>query len=124
MMHLPTSAHAGRMTAVMRAVRAQPQPKVLRVGMLVEGRIVEERIVKDGSFPLEGARFEKTPSGYRLAWSRGTVGRVALAGQIIDLTGEGEIALTDDARGKIVLGKVTLLFQLVEPPPAQAKPQV
>ncbi len=124
MMHLPTSAQTGRMTAVMRAVRVEPQPKILRVGILVEGRIVEERIVKQGSFPLEGARFERTDAGYRLEWSRGITGRIALAGKIIDLAGEGSLLLTDDARGKIHLGRVTLLFQLVEPPPAQARPQL
>lgn len=111
------------MTAVMRAVRAVPQPKVLRVGMLVDGRIVEERIVKD-SFVLEGARFDHTNDGYRLTWSRGVTGRVAIQGRIVDLSAEGSLPLGDDVRGKIVLPRLTLLFQLVDPPPATSRPQL
>jgi hypothetical protein len=122
-MHMHTSTQTGRMTAVMRAVRAQPQAKVLRVGMLVEGRIVEERIVKE-SFVHEGVRFEHGKDGYRLVWSRGITGRVAIDGRIVDLSGEGSLALDDDARGKVVVGKLSLLFQLVEPPPAQSRPQL
>jgi hypothetical protein len=123
-MHLHTSTQQpGRMTAVMRAVRAQPQAKVLRVGMLVEGRIVEERIVKE-SFVLEGARFERTKDGHRLTWSKGVTGRVAIDGRIIELSGEGSLPLGEDVRGKIVLSRVTLLFQLVEPPPATSRPQL
>src|SRR5207302_291718 len=123
MMPFPT-AQPGRMTSVMRAVRAQPQAKVLRVGMLVEGRIVEERIVKTGDFEVEGATFQRTTDGYRLHWTNGAKGRIAAGGRIVDLAGQGSIALGEDARGKIVVGRVTLLFQLVEPPPAQARPQL
>ena len=35
----------GQMTAVMRAV-AQTGPKVLRIGLVREGRVIEERIIK------------------------------------------------------------------------------
>lgn len=123
-MHLHTSTQPGRMTAVMRAVRTQlqPLPKVLRVGMLVEGRIVEERIVKE-TFTLEGATFERTKTGYRLSYS-GVTGRIAIGKTITDLHGQGTVSLPDDARGKIVLGRVTLLFQLVEQPPATSRPQL
>lgn len=92
--------------------------------MLVEGRIVEERIVKD-SFVLEGARFDRTKDGHRLTWSKGVTGRIAIdGGRIVELAGEGSLALGDDVRGKVVLQRVTLLFQLVEAPPATSRPQL
>src|SRR5439155_170974 len=57
-------------------------------------------------------------------WTNGAKGRIAAGGRIVDLAGQGSLALGEDARGKIVVGRVTLLFQLVEPPPAQARPQL
>lgn len=126
MMHLPTPARAGRMTAVMRAVNAPaPAEKILRVATLLGGSIVDERLVRDGSVAIgELASFERTRAGYRLRWSRGAKGRVATSGAVIELSGEGSIALDADARGKITVGVETVLFQLVAPPPPQAKPRL
>ena len=36
----------GQMTAVMRAVAQQTGPKVLRIGLVQSGRVIEERIIK------------------------------------------------------------------------------
>ena len=35
-----------------------------------------------------------------------------------------QVPLSDEARGKIVVGETTFLFQFVAPPPAQPKPQL
>src|SRR5262249_39611733 len=35
-----------------------------------------------------------------------------------------QVKLTDDARGKVVVGETTFLFQFVAPPPVQPRPQL
>ena len=35
-----------------------------------------------------------------------------------------QVKLTDDSRGKVVVGETTFLFQFVAPPPLQPKPQL
>ena len=35
-----------------------------------------------------------------------------------------QLKLTEDARGKVVVGDTTFLFQFVAPPPVQPKPQL
>jgi hypothetical protein len=40
------SGRPGQMTAVMRAMQQSTGPKVLRIGLVAAGRILEERIVK------------------------------------------------------------------------------
>ena len=40
------SGRPGQMTAVMRAMQQATGPKVLRIGLVAAGRILEERIVK------------------------------------------------------------------------------
>ena len=39
----------GRMTAVMRAVRAEDAQKILRVAIVERGRVVDERLVRPGA---------------------------------------------------------------------------
>src|SRR5690606_20925800 len=63
-------------------------------------------------------------------------GRVGLAGgvqQLEDLRTSGgarkaqgyyQVKLTDNSRGKVVIGDTTLLFQFVVPPPIQPRPQL
>ena len=49
-MNQPGAQHGasrpGQMTAVMRAMQQATGPKVLRIGLVASGRILEERIVK------------------------------------------------------------------------------
>ena len=40
------SGRPGQMTAVMRAVAQQAGPKVLRIGLVQSGRVIEERVIK------------------------------------------------------------------------------
>ncbi len=135
------------MTAVMRAAHVASGPRVLRIGVVRGGRIVEERVIKSRAtvtigvseramflvdeahadmeevFPL----FERVGDGYRLNVARGMHGRVALEGGVVDLAcrdAPRSLTLTDDARGKVVHGALTLLFQFVASPPAAPRPEL
>ena len=139
----------------MRAAQAPLAPNVplvLRIGVVRQGRIVEERVIKqrnavsigtseDATFVcgLPTAKHElfaraakgKNPkeSGYVLRFAPGMTGRVALASEVTTLDalrarGIEEVALDDDSRGKVTVGETTFLFQFVRPPPAQARPQL
>jgi hypothetical protein len=141
----------GQMTAVMRAMQQSTGPKVLRIGLVAAGRILEERIVKQrtsvtvgpseksmfvvqANLPPQFKLFELIGSDYYLNFLDGMTGRVALASGITDLValkGQAkrvgpayQIRLTEEARGKIVIGEMTFLFQFVAPPPVQPRPQL
>jgi hypothetical protein len=140
------------MTAVMRAVAATG-PKVLRIGVVQSGRVSEERIIKQrthvtvgpseknmfvistSSVPATFRIFELIGNDYHLNFLDGMTGRIALPTGISDLavlkgqarrTSQGayQIRLTEDSRGKVVIGDTTFLFQFVAPPPIQPKPQL
>ncbi|MEO6420025.1 MAG: energy transducer TonB, partial [Polyangiaceae bacterium] len=142
----------GQMTAVMRAVTQQTGPKVLRIGLVQAGRVVEERIIKQRTsvtigqsersmfviqsqnVPAQFKLFELVGSDYYLNFVDGMSGRVALATGISDiaaLRGQArrvgnayQVKLSEEARGKIVVGDTTFLFQFVAPPPPQPRPQL
>jgi hypothetical protein len=146
------SQRPGQMTAVMRAVAATG-PKVLRIGVVQGGKVTEERIIKQrvhvtvgpneknlfvvasGSLPPSFRLFELVGNDYHLNFLDGMSGRVALPTGISDLNvlrgqsrrtpqGAYQVRLTEDSRGKVVIGDVTFLFQFVAPPPVQPKPQL
>src|SRR6516164_5975666 len=141
----------GQMTAVMRAMQQSSGPKVLRIGLVTSGRILEERIVKQrttvtvgpsekstfviqANLPTQFKLFELIGNDYHLNFLDGMTGRVALASGITDLValkGQAkrvgpayQIRLSEEARGKVVVGDTTFLFQFVAPPPVQPKPQL
>ncbi|MEI9951161.1 MAG: AgmX/PglI C-terminal domain-containing protein [Pseudomonadota bacterium] len=147
-----TSQRPGQMTAVMRAVAATG-PKVLRIGVVQAGRVSEERIIKQrthvtvgpseknmfviatSSVPATFRVFELVGNDYHLNFLDGMTGRIALPTGISDLSllkgqarrtsqGAYQIRLTEDSRGKVVIGETTFLFQFVAPPPIQPKPQL
>jgi hypothetical protein len=145
------SGRPGQMTAVMRAMQQASGPKVLRIGLVAAGRILEERIVKQrtsvtvgpsekstfvvqANLPTQFKLFELIGSDYYLNFLDGMTGRVALATGITDLValkGQAkrvgpayQVRLTEEARGKIVIGEMTFLFQFVAPPPVQPRPQL
>ena len=148
----PQAGRPGQMTAVMRAMTMASGPKVLRIGLVHGGRVIEERIIKQrttvtvGSsekamfvvpaqaVPAQFKLFELIGSDYYLNFIDGMTGRVALATDISDITalkGQAkrvgnayQIRLTDEARGKVVIGETTFLFQFVAPPPVQPRPQL
>jgi hypothetical protein len=140
------------MTAVMRAVMATG-PKVLRIGVVQAGRVIEERIIKQRTHVTVGPSeksmfvvatshvppnfrlFELVGNEYYLNFLDGMSGRVALPTGISDLgmlkgqarrtpQGAYQVRLTEDSRGKVVIGDTTFLFQFVAPPPVQPKPQL
>jgi len=49
---------------------------------------------------------------------------VALKGQAKRVGPAYQVRLTDEARGKIIIGETTFLFQFVAPPPVQPRPQL
>jgi outer membrane biosynthesis protein TonB len=149
---LPPSAGPSRASAAMRAETSRG-PRVLRIGVVRSGRVVEERIITRraavtvgasdrNTFVVEGARapdhfklFDPVGGAYHLTFTDAMSGRLALQGNVVDLTalraraeqtapGVYRIGLTGSARGKIVIGETTLLFQFVAPPPVQPRPQL
>lgn len=142
----------GQMTAVMRAMAQATGPKVLRIGLVQGGRVIEERIIKQRtsvtigqseksmfvipaqSIPSQFKLFELIGSDYYLNFLDGMTGRVALQTGISDLAGlrgqakrvgnAYQVKLTEEARGKVVAGETTFLFQFVAPPPPQPRPQL
>jgi hypothetical protein len=146
-----STGRPGQMTAVMRAMQASTGPKVLRIGLVVSGRILEERVVKQrtsvtvgpsekstfviqANLPPQFKLFELIGGDYYLNFLDGMTGRVALATGITDLNalrGQAkrvgpayQVRLSEEARGKIVIGETTFLFQFVAPPPIQPRPQL
>lgn len=146
------SQRPGQMTAVMRAVAAGG-PKVLRIGLVSAGRVMEERIVKDrvdvtvgpserSMFVLSSEHvrsshklFELVGDSYVLNFLDSMTGRVALPTGVSDLEvlkgqsrrgadGSYQVRLTEDSRGKVLIGDTTFLFQFVAPPPVQPRPQL
>jgi hypothetical protein len=131
-----------------------PRPKILRIGVLLGDKIVEERLVRDrgavtigqsakNTFSIPAAElprswplFQLQQGRYVLAIADSMDGRISDGGQVMtvaQLKGSGRIAragqawqipLSDNARGKIVIGDMTLLFQFVVAPPLQPRPQL
>jgi TonB family protein len=131
------------MTSVMRAMSVGTGPRVLRIGLVQGGRVREERVIKkrttvtvgsseEASFfipspilPPVHALFERSGERYVLNVLDGMTGRIATKSGITELPqGRARIELGDDARGKVVIGHTTLLFQLVDAPPVQPRPQL
>jgi TonB family protein len=145
----------GAMTMAMQAaVGKAAGPKVLRIGLIQGGRIIEERVIRKRESVTVGtseknhfvvtaegmpARFELfqlVGTDYILNFTEHMSGRVGLSGGVQDLTqmrksgaarnagSHFQVKLNDSSRGKVVLGNTTLLFQFVTPPPIQPRPQL
>jgi TonB family protein len=145
----------GAMTMAMQAVNIKPGgPKVLRVGVIQGGKIIEERIVRKretvtvgGSernhfvlnapgLPSRFELFQLVGADYILNFTDTMSGRVGLPAGVQSLeqlrtSGAArnagthyQVKLNDNSRGKVVIGDVTLLFQFVTPPPVQPRPQL
>ncbi len=128
--------------------------RALRLGVLEDGAIRDERVhtggvtvgtdegatvalaIADSGVPRRFELFRRAPNGWVMRFPATARGRVASGAQAHDLAalvsegrardvgGVFEVALPSDSRGKIVIGKSTLLFQLVVPPPARTRPRL
>ena len=133
---------------------AAPKVKILRIGIIQGGRIVEERLVRkrenitigqsaknlfvvpSEALPRHWLLFEISGSHYVAHFSDGMDARIAVGNEIISLsqlkqTGKIQkrgsswvLPLDERSRGKITLGDMTILFQFVTPPPPQPRPQL
>src|SRR5947208_16054787 len=133
---------------------AAPKPKILRIGIIQGGRIVEERLVRkrenitigqsaknmfvvpSDALPRNWLLFETSGNQYVAHFSDGMDARIAVGNEIISLsqlkqTGKIQkrgtswpLPLDERSRGKITLADMTILFQFVTPPPPQPRPQL
>lgn len=148
-------ARPGAMTMAMQAVQIDTGgPKVLRVALVRNGKILEERTMSERStvsvgtseqnqfivhaegFPSRFELFQIVGSDYILNFTDEMKGRVGLAGGVQELgqlraSGGArnagthwQVKLSDNARGRVEISGTTLLFQFVEPPPVQPRPQL
>lgn len=124
---------------------ASQQSKLLRIGIIQDGKIVREKLIQAGEsvtvgespkstfvFPKtsleapEFTLFRATSGGYELRFTRAVRGRVSAGGKVVALqkalpeAGEGTLLLGPDDRGKITIDDITVLFQFVTPPPVAA----
>lgn len=133
------------------------QAKVLRIGIIVDGKIVQERLIKaneavtigdspkntfvlpnlglpKADFPVFASKGGK----YQLQFTEKMKGKVGASGAVTALDkvrsdpsvqkdpalGAWMLPLSEDDRGKISIGNVTVLFQFVTAPPTAAvRPQ-
>jgi outer membrane biosynthesis protein TonB len=128
--------------------------KILRIGIVLGGNIIEERLVRKAEpltigqsskctfcvpvegLPKEWVLFAVDPHGYSLQLAEGMDGRIS-DGQSVEtleqlkakggLQNQGDrwiLPLSDAARGKVVIGNLTVLFQFVVAPPLQPRPRL
>lgn len=120
-------------------------------GKAIEERIIKQRshvtigpseksmfVIPSKAIPPSFRLFELVGNEYHLTFLDGMGGRVALQTGVSDvaaLKGSAkrvqvgnvqayQVPLTEDARGKVIIGETMFLFQFVAPPPAHARPQL
>jgi hypothetical protein len=130
-----------------------PRQRILRIGVLLGGKLIEERLIRDRtsvtigqsmknnfSIPVEGLPLELTlfsleDGKYHLRFLTKMDGRLSAGDQVNTLdalknkgaTNHGEywsVPLAESSRGKLSLGDLTILFQFVTEPPRQPKPML
>ncbi len=143
----------GAMTRAMNAFGSS-DARVLRIGVIEDGRILEERtigeresvrvgtaekndfVVKAPGFPARFELFQAVGEAYVMNFTDAMQGRVASqlgASKLDELRNDGsarnagthwQIKLRDNARGKITIGTTTFLFQLVPKKRVSPRPQL
>jgi outer membrane biosynthesis protein TonB len=132
---------------------SSPRRRILRIGILLGGKIIEERLIREHSsvtigqsakntfsvaieqLPREWNLFSLHGDQYSLHFMAGMDGRLSDGGQVYTLdalkshrarqTGDGWVLpLSDQSRGKVSIGDLTLLFQFVTEPPKQPRPML
>jgi len=131
----------------------QPRRRILRIGILLGGKIIEERLIRERTsvtigqsskntfsvaleqLPREWTLFALHADRYSLHFSGAMDGRLSDGGQVYTFdslkhqvarqTGDGWVLpLSDQSRGKVSIGDLTLLFQFVTEPPKQPRPML
>ena len=129
---------AGRMTAVMRAIARPDGPRLLRLAVVREGRVVEERLVRPGTDVVVGSEascsviascsphmlFSVRDGRTVLTVGEGMHARVAVESGFRELGPGANLVLDADARGKVSAVGTTILFQMVVAPAPAAKAQL
>ena len=130
------------------------KPRILRIGIVQGGRIIEERLIRkrenisvgwsskasfavpSESLPKQWVLFEITPKGYVARFADAMDARIAIGNEVISLAqlkqggrvkkqGSASLFFLDErSRGKVTIGDLTILFQFVTPPPPQPRPQL
>jgi outer membrane biosynthesis protein TonB len=125
--------------------------KVLRIGVVQDGKVVHERLIKPGqsvtvgesprntfvfpnaSLPKRFTLFQARGGKYSLNIVEAMSGKLALESGVADISTVGKsdavtkkggtaiLPLSDSARGKVVIGDITVLFQFVPAPPESAR---
>ena len=133
---------------------AQREQRALRIGIVLSGTLVEERLIRERETVSVGQSIQNTfsapISGLPLRWPLFVVeggqytlhisermdGRISAGGEVhtfAQLKSEGiaqkrgdhfVIPLSDTSRGKVTVGDLSLLFQFVTPPPLQPRPHL
>ncbi|WP_428267995.1 AgmX/PglI C-terminal domain-containing protein [Haliangium sp.] len=124
------------------------QPRVLRIGVVLGGKIIEEKVVRERraitlgqsaqnnfTVPVEGlprtwTLFELRDGHYELRFTDAMDGRLSEGREVLTfeslkhrarpVDGGYALSISDRARGKVMVGAMTLLFQFVDPPAPQA----
>ena len=127
------------------------QAKVLRVGLIYNGRILDEQIIRkpetiyigdspkshfvvpSNELPSKFPIFYFESGKYELVVLKNMSGKIFLKGKVIDIEEaiskdlmkkKGKafvLPLSSDARGKIAIGSAIILFQFITPPPKPPK---
>jgi TonB family protein len=141
-------------TALRTGGTAAPKSRILRIGIVQGGRIVEERLIRkrenisigwsakatfavpSESLPKQWLLFEANARGYIARFADGMDARIAVGNEVISLAqlkqagrlrkqGSSSLYVLDErSRGKVTIGDLTILFQFVTPPPPQPRPQL
>ena len=128
--------------------------RILRIGIVQGGRIVEERLIRkrenisigwsskatfavpSETLPKQWLLFEANPRGYIAHFADAMDARIAVGNEVISLAqlkqagrlrrvGTSSRFLLDErSRGKVTIGDLSILFQFVTPPPPQPRPQL
>ena len=133
---------------------AAAKPRILRIGIVQGGRIVEERLIRkrdnisigwsskatfavpSETLPKQWLLFEANPRGYVAHFADAMDARIAVGNEVVSLAqlkqagrlrrqGQSSRYLLDErSRGKVTVGDLSILFQFVTPPPPQPRPQL
>lgn len=128
--------------------------KILRIGVIQGGKIIEERLVRKrasvtvgtgtrntlvlsaAGVPKSFTLFEQRGNDYYLAFTDVMTGRVSVGEQASDLgslkaqnlvkkTGDTyQLKLNEASKGKVTIGEIILLFQFVQQTPEPAQPML